>query len=72
MYSNNQGAGMNNKVEYKGITLKAICHNNRLGLEVGITIGKVYPLITRTNRYITIKNDYGVVCKYWRNYFILD
>lgn len=45
------------------------CVNDRLGLEVGITLNKQYTLIERTNRYFLIKNDYGVICRYWKGFF---
>ena len=50
----------------------ATCINDRLGLEVGITVGKRYQMLDKTQRYITIKNDYGVVTRYWKNFFKLE
>ena len=51
---------------------KAICENDRLGLEKGITLSKEYYILDKTNRYITLKNDYGVVTRYWKGLFKLE
>ena len=56
----------------KQIYTKAICKNNRLGLEKGITLSKEYRILDKTNRYITIKNDHGVVTRYWKGLFKLE
>jgi len=51
--------------------IKAVCKHNRLGLEVGIKIDKEYSIVSMTQRYVTIKNDYGVMCQYWLGFFQL-
>lgn len=49
----------------------AICIRNDLGYERVLIINKTYEVISRTNRYITVKTEIGNIQAIWKSYFKL-
>lgn len=49
----------------------AICIKNDHGFERVLIIGKEYPIISMTNRYVTIKTEVGNIQGIWKGYFKL-
>ena len=56
---------MNKKWNYN----KVICIKNNNGFERVIKVSKVYTILNRTNRYITIKTETGNIQAIWKGYF---
>jgi hypothetical protein len=49
----------------------ALCIKNDIGYERVLIIGKEYEIISRTNRYITVKTEIGNIQSIWKGYFHL-
>ena len=51
---------------------KALCIRNDFGYERVLIIGKTYEIISRTNRYVTVKTEIGNLQAIWKGYFKLE